>query len=168
MRFGSGEVYVEWSSGNPEVITIPMQKYTATAVDRTTGAKKRRKFHFHYEHQVIKHGALCWANLYRLTKNERMKIKDDDPALFDDRTEGWTYMSDQIREHADAYLKTFHYKYGFQAGFGGDEGSGLIDFYIENEESIDVRFPPLQVTYKNVQYEFVFREIEWSPLFEED
>lgn len=170
MHCGLGYMYVEWSNGNPEVITIPTQKYTTTYVDKTTGAKKRRKFHFHYEHRVIKRGALFWANLYRLTNDEREEIDDDDSEIFeeDHGAEGWIYMSDRIREHADAYLKTFPYKYNLQAEFGGDGGSGLIDFYIENEDTIDIKFPPLKVTYKDVQYEFVFRVVEWSPLVEED
>lgn len=172
MHCGIGHVYVEWLDENPpEMITIPTQKYTTTFVDKTTGAKKRRKFHFHYENRVVQRGALCRAGFYRIEENnDRTKLEDDDPAIFEegDGAKGWIFLSDRLYEHADACLKKLPYKYHFQAGFGGDDGTGLIDFCIENEETVDIEFPPLRVTYENVQYEFVFGDVDWSPLMEDD
>ena len=160
-----GLVYVEWSNGNPELIRIPTQKYTTRQIDKETGAKKRRKFHFHYKNHTIKREGECNAMLYIIENGIPREIEDDYPPIFEDDSDGWIVLSDQIHRHADAYLNTLPQKYEiYKSRFGGDYGTGYLYIIIEGEDTPNIDFPSFQFMQNNALYEFNFGEFVWFPL----
>jgi hypothetical protein len=160
-------VYVEWDT-NPKKVNIPTLKFTGTSTHWRTGEKKRRTLHFDFEPSRVMIGALCRGTIYYIEKNNRrVKTDDEDPNIFGDDgdSDGWWFISQKIHKHAEETLKTNPNHYEFQSGFGGDEGSGLIDFCYEMDEpDEELAFPPLKLTWKNVEYVIEFGEVEWAPL----
>ena len=156
-----GEVQVEWKD-NAEVVTIPKMKQTGSQKLKKTSAKKRRTFNFHFKNEPIKRFGVSRATLIRCS--DGVEVNDDDPEL--NNADAWIELSNYLREHGKDYMmRSYRYNSSINADFGVEATTGIIEVEIEQEDEDDtIEFPPLQVTYKGIDYEFTFSCVDWYPM----